>query len=224
MKVLRCFIKENKIFSILFFLALLGISFVTFYFVMKEPLYYSERIGKWWETISCLFTATFTCYYWFISEEGTDILDDLEDYQKKQKLKTILKIISSVVLLGVIAFINIQTSGIESHHIGLILMILTFLIFVVIDALIIKNYEKKLTNLVTNGASTDDINRINSKLVSLKNLLNSSDVPGLIAFIILLAYYVVTYFSNIKMELFFSGAIAFQMLFTSFIWAKTDVK
>jgi len=54
-----------------------------------------------------------------------------------------------------------------------------------------------------------------------KYALNNADIPGVVSFSVLAIYFMLL--RENQMELFFSGAIAFQMLFSSFIWANTEI-
>ena len=172
-------------------------------YIIDEPNY--SMIGKLWEIASSILTAVYTIWFWK-SEKGIDILDSISETKPKNKVKTTNSMWFAILLLVIIVFINFLTLTNNNkwfHFITLVLMIATFSIFTWMDGLIIGNHTNK------------DVER------EFRYLKNHSDIPGIIAFILLGLYFI--FLQAHPMELFFSGAIAFQMLFSSFIWANTEI-
>ncbi|MCK5615900.1 hypothetical protein KAR91_79280 [Candidatus Pacearchaeota archaeon] len=168
-------------------------------------------IGKVWEMASSLLTAIYTTWFWCNKGgRGRVILDKLKDGENQEKVGVIIQILMAVVLLSAIFLINFSTFffklekfSVLFHGLTLLLMVATFALFCRIDHLICRNN--------VSGKIRRDFN------YALKN----SDIPGVISFCVLAVYFVFVH--NYPMRLFFSGAIAFQMLFSSFIWASTEI-
>jgi len=165
-----------------------------------------SKLGNVWIIASSFITMAYTIWFWRISDNGTDILAKLKLENKKKHAKNLLTIGGVSSILFIVLIFNIlmfNKNGSFYVLYNLILMIVTFWIFLLIDKIIEGNHLDP--NVVRD----------------FKYAINNGDIPGLISFIILLGFYLVTY--QEQMNLFYSGAIAFQMLFISFIWANTDV-
>lgn len=217
---IKKFIEKNRFFSWLFLFIIVGIVICTCIVFQKFPLEpnpakahpvtaYSAT-GKVWEIACMIMTSIYTFWFWFLSKDENGnrltILDNVNN-DAKQKTYIIVSIVLSVVLLIVASLMNIYLVvfgiGIFWHWISLILMVATFIIFWRIDNLVIDNHNDE---------------NVKKDFLYAKN---NSDIPGIISFTFLAIYFL--FLHKYPMELFFSGAIAFQMLLSSFVWANTDI-
>ncbi|GAI97489.1 unnamed protein product [marine sediment metagenome] len=89
--------------------------------------------------------------------------------------------------------------------------VLTFGAFVFIDQTLLDGLNKN------NDKNNKEIKKIRTDI---DYALSNSDIPTLFAFVLLFLYAIVMY--N-RMQLFFSGTIAFQMLISTVIWANTKI-
>ncbi len=95
----------------------------------------------------------------------------------------------------------------------LLLMIITYCMFCMIDKKIIASYAQM---------DGEDGEKVVER--DFRYTFVNIDRPSLIAFVFLMIYFIViVYMTKETMYLFFYGAIAFQMLFSSIIWANTEI-
>ena len=200
------FYRANKFFCWLMITTLVVVFVTSVYLSFFCKLSDYSKLGNVWIIASSFITMAYTIWFWRISDNGTDILAKLKLENKKKHAKNLLTIGGVSSILFIVLIFNIlmfNKNGSFYVLYNLILMIVTFWIFLLIDKIIEGNHLDP--NVVRD----------------FKYAINNGDIPGLISFIILLGFYLVTY--QEQMNLFYSGAIAFQMLFISFIWANTDV-
>ncbi len=205
-KLFKAFYTKNTVFSWMLIIIIIGVlvAHSCIIYNSDEPDY--PKVGKVWEIANSLLTAAYTIWFWFIHKKGIKILDEIKNDEPLQKTRVIIRVALSIVALVLIVTINLYTfskSNIWWHGLTLLLMLITFSLFCWIDILIRRNHNVVYVRK------------------DFKHALNNSDIPGVISFSFLILYFLI--FHNYSMELFFSGAIAFQMLFSSFIWANTDI-
>lgn len=177
-------------------------------------------IGRTWIIFTSVFTAAYTLWFWKSeSAKGIFIIDDLKEVERKikpsEKSKKIVSTSTWVqgniyfsILILIVANVIINLVNIDTNYfdlISIIAMILSFSIFVYIDKLIYDNHPEEKTRVIFKFAK------------------DNSDLPGLVAFGILGIYYLYLSLSGNPSPLFFNGSIAFSMLFSSVVWANTDI-
>ncbi len=201
-KILSGFYKSNKTYCWLMAITLLIIGVGNYYYLFYKESEFTKA-GKVWEMASCVLTFIYTGWLWYISNIGDKILDGIHQDFRNRTTRMILlaeTFLLFVIVIDIICIFNSSQHPILGYT-SIALVIIIFILFVWIDRLIIKHH--------TNESIKSDFR------YGLKN----TDYPSLIAFSVLFIYALVTYSS---MEVFFSGAIAFQLLISSFIWANLE--
>lgn len=218
------FYKENKVYvwmlSVSLILIVIANIIVVYWLpsIIKIDIWIS--VGKVWEIASCLLTIAFTLWYWFIKESngkfsksGKQLIELIDDNVKRMLLRLVISL--SLLLMLIVVCANIYfiiKGGHRAGVIGVIAVTFVFILFIGIDIVIIKTLEQLKDN---NNLKVD----ITKELIDFKYALKNSDIPISIAFFALAAYAIFTY---PQMELFFSGAIGFQLLYSTIIWANLD--
>lgn len=207
----------------------------------KTPNY--ELIGKTWVIGSSFLTSIYTYWFWHTKKgKGRRILHNITSTtnQEDNKVTCSQTTTASSILLVVIALINIVAiifdrydtveivqlgswgSILLSHlnvFVTLLLMIVTYYIFCSIDKKIIDAYSSETER---NDINCDEENGIINR--DFESTFINTDRPGFFIFVFLEIYFLVILFiTKGSMELFFYGAIAFQMLFASVISANTEI-
>jgi len=186
---LKAFYQKNKWFVWLIFIALVFITIGNIYFIacIDNKL----AAGKVWEATCCLLTFVYSIMFW-LSKEGRTIFQSIKQIFKKfTKIALFFAhgILLLVTIINISLIINFtEKSGILS--IGCVSLV--FIIFCFIDLSIIYSLNKK-----------------SNKRKDFVYALTNSDFPTVLAFIFLFIYSLFIYSG---MEIFFSGAISFQML------------
>ncbi|MFC1538652.1 hypothetical protein ACFL6H_04450 [Candidatus Latescibacterota bacterium] len=169
-----------------------------FFLLRETPKYVSA--GKVWELASCILIILYTSVFWFFSDDGEDLLDSIKP---EIKTKTIRRIFWALgMLIGIIAlniWLIFKNNSLVYGKISTGFVVLVFALFCHIDNLIIHNHSDE------------------EKQKEFRYYLSNSDFPSFITFFILFVY---SWFIYNSMQLFFSGAIAFQMLISTVAWVK----
>jgi hypothetical protein len=186
----------------------------TIYFLTRETPDYLDAT-KAWEVTSYLLTLSYTAWFWFWSPTGKEILKEISSKGDGDGLPAGGKIVIAMALIGVVTYLHLDESNIFKRlhldeinlaPINIFLLSLVYLIFCWIDKLVIRHSSK------------EQVKR------DFKVTYNNSDRPSLIAFVALFIYavFVRVFVKGETMELFFSGAIAFELLLSSIVWANTE--
>jgi hypothetical protein len=204
--------KDEGFSKIIMMLTILFIILGSFYFLSIKKDFHNGTLV--WEFTSYFGTLFYTIWFWYISTNGKEILIKLSKSDPVKSFRIIGPVIALLALITVFHFILIFGKNIlcdfltqNSVIITLALIVIVYIIFYYINSLVIEN----------NG--TDSLTK------ELSNTFNCVDKPSLYIFITLLLYSIyVSYTGNLQsMEMFFSGAIAFELLLSGYIWTRTQV-
>lgn len=230
----QTFYSENRFYcSLIYFTTTLLILF-TIHFLNREIVGYENQNGrhllpiahksvKIWEVGSYLITTIYTFWLWYISENGKKIRKDVEkdydDFGFKLVAPSIFVLIIIVSIHTYIIFFN-NVEWLKHYGIllTLFLIILTYVIFNLITKQVVTTTQK------IEGLSNGELEKRQTIHKEFKNALKYIERPTLIIFCIMFVYASYCSFSGIvhEMETFFSGAIAFELLLSSIVWANTD--
>lgn len=233
------FYYTDKFYCDLMYVALLtGVSF-TIHFINWETTNIHSAI-KVWEITAYTVTFIYTFWLWFI-KIGFNIIEILEHkYGSSDKQKSIEKwqLITAVgfsllFLFGIIiSHVVVTLTELESISmlISVLLIFLTYVLFTYISKKIVILTESKLEN----PKQDVDIERLNVLIEDYQDEfkfgLKYMDYPMMLVFLIMSVYALyatcLDYFASkhtmAELELFFGGAIAFELLLSSFVWAKNN--
>jgi hypothetical protein len=184
----------------------------TIYFLTRQKPDYLDAT-KTWEVASYLLTLLYTGWFWLISPTGRKILKQISG--KGDGLPAGFAVGIAMMLILIITYLHLDEIHIFGRlhvnelylaPINTFLLSFVYFIFCWIDKLVITH------------SSEDQVKRDFG--VTYKN----SDRPSLIAFVALFIYaaFVAVFVKEETMELFFSGAIAFELLLSSIVWANTE--
>ena len=209
---IKKFYSENKFYSILMLIAILSITIFSYYFLSVENNF--QKGVRVWEIASYVITLIYTIWFWYVSKNGRTILKDISS----NNILTVILITGPaigglslittfhlILILGGNALCGFFTYNSVNITLGLIVAV--YMIFYYINKRVIKHCKnEKLKQEFT---------------LSFKYI----DKPSLFIFCILLTYslYVNRTGNLHSMEIFFSGAITFELLLSSIVWAQTDV-
>jgi len=246
---INSFAKRNPFYVITLIVIIVAILLSNFVMIYGFGVPNYQLIGRTWVIGSSLLSGIYTLWFWFRKNgKGKGILHNIttknkntsgnkkegvDNEIKDNKVDCSLTIGMSGVLLIVIALINL-IGGIwgfddkyEVKELGswgplllshidvfstLFLMIITYYIFCRIDKTIIKSYAQM------KGKKAAVVKR------DFEYAFINIDRPSFIAFVSLAIYFIaIVYTTHNTMYLFFYGAIAFQMLFSSIIWANSEI-
>jgi hypothetical protein len=207
-----CIDHRNQRFSkvILSFIAMLIIIFSIYFLSFKKDFLSGCRI---WELASYIFTFIYTLWFWFWSENGGKLCDNIGG---RRIIKRIVPALFGIFIISIIHLIvainsNILGSFIEYYvNISLLLLVGVYFIFL------------KINKLIKDSNSNRNTKEIKTELTSTADIIDTS---AYYIFGILFIYSIFIYATgNIKpMEIFFSGAIAFELLLSGIIWTSTNV-
>jgi len=203
------FYKNNSVYMYMlcgyFFLIIL--SSIIFPLLIDDTTKKYLWVGTSWEILSSILTIVYSIYFWFCNDEGKKILDMLGDNKKTIRRFMVFAFINLILIVvaNVVNSINFYWGPLS-----MLFAILTFGAFVFIDQTLLDELNK-------NSNTNKEIEKIRKDV---DYVLSNSDIPTLVAFAILFVYAIFMY--N-RMQLFFSGAIAFQMLISTVIWANTEI-
>lgn len=227
------FYNDNRFYCTLIFVTTTLLILFTLHFLNREIVFYETQNGrnllpiahksvKIWEVGSYLITTFYTIWLWYFSDKGTNILDDIEKSKKRFGMYRIApSIFLLLIIVGIHFYIlfsnNIQELKDFGVLITLFLIILTYIIFNLITKQVVET-----TFNVEGFEGVELTNRITIHK-EFKSALKFIERPTLIIFCIMFVYALYCSFSGIvqEMEIFFSGAIAFELLLSSIVWANT---
>lgn len=227
------FYQDNKFYCSLMYFTVTTVVLSTTYFLNREIVHHENHQGnnlihiahtsvKVWEVGSYLLTLIYTYWLWYRSDKGTEILDEIEKTKKRfgmYRIAPSLFILFIIVVLHtVLIFSNIWWLKGYEILVTLILIILTYIIFNSITKQVVKT-TSGYTSLTNGEKEKQEV--INKEF---KITLKYIERPTLIIFCILFAYASYCTLCGIihEMETFFSGAIAFELLLSSIVWANTE--
>ncbi len=228
--------------ELMYITSIVGVS-STIYFINWETIDVHRAI-KIWEIAAYSVTLLYTLWLWKF-KIGNDIFQIIE-YKKIpfwKKFRFAGAIILSLVFLFFIIIGHLFITFGNNHEvirhysilISIALIFITYLLFAKISSNVISLTENKLTK--TKNMTNEDkksIDLLNTKITDYNNEfkfgLRYMDRPMKWVFFIMLiyAFYVagLDCFANknvlLQIEVFFGGAIAFELLLSSLVWAKTE--
>lgn len=199
------FCMQNKQYVLFLLITLLGIIIFNILFLKGEKSEY-KNIGKVWEIAGCVLTLVYTYWFWFLSDNGKNLLNkiSIKDIRIKRLANISIKFALFILILVILGNIYLTIDG--NANLGFLSLFcagLIFIIFCHIDSVIIAALPQK-----------------SKDRRDLKFAYYNSDIPTLIAFMFLSIY---SLFMYENMEIFYSGAMAFQMILSTVIWANTDL-
>lgn len=208
----RSFYKDNRFYCWLMSLAIGCIFGLTIYFLTREKPNYLYAT-KTWEVTSYSLTFLYTGWFWLFNPNGRKILKEISS--KGDGLPASVNIIIAMTLIGVITYLHLDEINIFRRlhideiylaPINIFLLSIVYYIFCWIDKLVIQH-------------SSDDQVKSDFRIT-----YRNSDRPTLIAFAALFLYaaFVAFFVKEETMEFFFSGAIGFELLLSSIVWANTE--
>lgn len=219
--------------SLIYFITTLLILF-TIHFLNTEIVSYENQNGrhllpiahksvKIWEVGSYLITTIYTVWLWYFSDNGTKILDDIEKDKKRFGMYTIgPSLLFLLIIVGVHSYIIFSNNNEWLKHYGILLTLFLIILTYIIFNSITKQVVKTTKNL--EGLNESDKKERQTIHTEFKSALKFIERPTLIIFCIMFAYATYCSYCGIihEMETFFSGAIAFELLLSSIVWANTD--
>ncbi len=201
------YVKKNKTTIIFFFLAIL-LGATNIFGLGNEQLAY-----KSWELSSFVFTLGYTVAFYAFGYRN-------KYFKKLGGEKSIAIAIAIFILLLIITYIANDYLNIFKQSPGrpltLFLMFLFVFVFSMINWALHKHFDSKSqsTKVTRRKERFTDLSR------DFRSAVFMSDLPLAIAFLVLFVYYFINQAPN--MEYFFSGAIAFQMMYSNAIWIFND--
>jgi hypothetical protein len=235
----NAFYSTDKFYCDLMYLTVLvGISF-TIHFINWETTDVHSAI-KVWEISAYAVTLIYTFWLWIfnIGSNLIDIIENKYSSDNKKEINEKYKLIGAVILsLLTLIIITIGHLTITFYHnnkfsiqISVVLITITYFLFVYIAKRMVNLTEKNLEN----SKNDDKINEINKKIDEYQHEfkfgLKYMDNPMKWVFVIMVIY--AGYATSLdvlwdkhtmeKLEMFFGGAIAFELLLSSFVWAKNN--
>jgi hypothetical protein len=173
---------------------------------------------KVWEVAAYIVTAIYNIWFWFGSNAGKQIFDSLRNVSRNAIINIILMIVALalvaflhiIVVLGNLDLLRIQLANRDFLQIlftgqfSIVLIVIVYILYFFIDKSVITHTE---------GRYQEDF----------RLMLIYIDKPILYIFIILTIYAGYTTLTGHfhSVEFFFSGAIAFELLLSSIVWANT---
>lgn len=180
-----------------------------YYLSFKDNLHKGIRI---WELSSYIFTFLYTIWFWNFSDNGNKIFEDIGWKRAYKVFSPLFILLFLITAFHIYLFFWSSTIGEfisrYSINITLLLIIAAYSTFFLIN----NQLKKHSTN--------------NKKLIkNLKNTFDYVDKPVLYVFCMLFVYSVYVNIAGYiqSMEMFFSGAIAFELLLSGYIWTRTDI-
>lgn len=226
-KYLNAFFKTNEFYCKLMYTTAFGVLIFTIHFINWENNDYHNAV-KVWEVASYLITLIYTFWLWYFSDNGTKILDEIEKNEKRFGFKKIAPALLLLLVISVfhsIVIFSPSSLGVLNKCSILLTLLLIFVVyklFNVITKQVILNTKNAPTN---NGTETEEQKteriRINTEFnITLKYI----ERPTMYIFGTMLVYagYCTLFGSIHDMEIFFSGAIAFELLLSSIVWSNTE--
>lgn len=175
-------------------------------------------IGKFWVIISSLLIIAVTSLYWYYKKsKGKKILDIIPT-DKRWFVKKI--IILSLFIMFFAIGLNIYfilKDKIVYGMLSVLAIAIVFLMYCIIDKSIIKaleNIDQSKNEIKSSGID------VKKELTNVTYAFKYSDGPIFITFIILTLYAVFIYPHYPQMELFLSGAVGFQLIYSVVTWAN----
>lgn len=235
----KAFYSTDKFYCDLMYLTvLIGISF-TIHFINWETTDVHSAI-KVWEISAYAVTLIYTFWLW-VFDIGSNIIEIIEhkynadnNQEFKEKWKLIIAIFLSITLLIIITGSHLTVTFYHnfefSIQISVFLITITYILFVYISKRMVNLTEK----YIDNPKNEKKINHINESIKDYQDEfkfgLRYMDNPMQWVFIIMLIYAAYATGLDIfsqketmkELELFFGGAIAFELLLSSFVWAKKN--
>jgi hypothetical protein len=214
------FYERNKFYCLLMLTTALLITSFSVHFLSLPDVH---RATKVWEVAAYMVTTIYNLWFWFGTSNGHRIQDEIQAVSRgnHQKVRTtvllsfitlvLITVIHTIAIFGGMFIVDWLWKPLATFS---ILITLSLIIFVYVLFV-------KLGKLVIDNCSTQKFKR--DFIIGLKYI----DRPTLIIFCILFMYAVyTTAFSQFQhmesMEIFFSGAIAFELLLSSIVWANTE--
>ena len=244
---LYTFYNGNKVVSWFFIFTLIIIILGSCYYLFSEKNHPNFKgASKVWELASYTLTALYTFWFWFLSKEksykGKYILNALEP---NKKVFATLEIALAIFVIVVITLVHFGIHSpfkvvcsvnsklfifysliskiweIFSGAISIFLLFIYYALFCRIARIIIIHFDTE-DNL--KDKSADEKTRNEQIKNDIKNGLQYVDKPTCIAFLILsILAFILCYFKVYEgMEMFFSGAIAFELILSAIAWVNTD--
>lgn len=186
---------------------------------------------KLWETVSYLVIAFYNWWFWFNKERGKDIVNK----HFKGDLGIILWIYGIVFVTIFLTFFHLLISisdkfcndqtkeWLSAHEVTISLLLITTIYwsFARLDKIIFTNIKKKAKHEPNSVKFNIDVNITKRDFNTLYRYV---DNPMKFIFLTLFVFSIYLDWINVigKMEAFFSGAIGFELIFSSIIWANTD--
>jgi hypothetical protein len=238
---LNSFYKSDKFYCDLMYITTIsGVSF-TIHYINWETINVHSAI-KIWEIAAYSVTLIYTFWLWlFKNGRNIFLIIEYKNIAFWEKVRFVLAIGGALVTLFLIVvghiFITFGSNHEYLRHYSILfsvgLILLTYFLFVYISNKVINLTEVKLHS---NGKMTQvqkqEINFLNSKIEDYYNEfsfgLKYTDRPMKWVFLIMFIYATYTagldFFAAknimLEIEVFFGGAIAFELLLSSVIWAQ----
>lgn len=208
--IVKIFYKKNKFYCKLMLGAMLLIFAFTYIFFIKYDDYPKGASG--WELTSYIVTLLYTYWFWWKSDNGKAILDQIDKERKGFAFRVIAPAMGGIGLITIFHIFMLFYRKLWWFFDDYFMIITLFLITIVY--MVFFNINKAVINFCEDPKFKNDFK------VGLKYI----DGPTLLIFCILFFYSIFVKITGHlhDMELFFSGAIAFELLLTSFVWANTE--
>lgn len=144
---------------------------------------------------------------------------DYDDFGFKRIAPSIFLLL---IIVGIHTYISFSNNNQILKEFGILITLFLIIITYFIFNSITKQVVVTTTNI--NGLSGEDLTKRQTINKEFQNALKYIERPTLIIFCIMFVYALYCSFSGIvhEMETFFSGAIAFELLLSSIVWANTD--
>lgn len=212
--------KDNKFYCWLMFftgviILILNVHYLNIYNKTKNDIRNSLKV---WEISAYLVTTIYSVWFWFSKDRGRLII---KKFTEEEKLPTffiillsnfiiiLIAFLHSIIYIGNFIFNDTLVKIIEKNHTLLSLFLINIVYY----------FFCKINNKVINNLPDSDDAKKEFNI-----MLKYVDRPTFIIFFILLLLlgYTRLIGCNSEMDNFVSGAIAFELLLSSIVWANTN--